>query len=112
MSESESKNLEFKQKLDEINHKNGLVQIEIDNLNALLKQKSESEEFQKNKIKELQEEINKYLESISNTEKKYSDINNKFSELELKFRSETEALLSKEIYNQSLIDQLKKENEN
>lgn len=112
ISESELKSLDHKQKLDDINNRYDLVQIEVENLNNLLKQKGENEDFQKNKIKDLNDEINNYLESISITEKKYSDLSNKLSELELRFKSETEAFNSKDLFNQSLIEQLKQENTN
>jgi len=112
LTESETKNLESKQKFDEINHKYGLLQIEVENLSTLIKQKGETEDFQKIKIKELQDQINNNIEQISNTEKKYSELFNRFSELELKFKSDTEALTSKDLYNQTQIEQLKNENEN
>ncbi len=112
LNESETKNLEFKQKFEEISHKYGLLQIEVENLSSLLKQKGETEDFQKIKIKELQDQINNNIEQISNTEKKYSDLFNRFSELEFKFKSDTEALTSKDLYNQTQIELLKNENEN
>ena len=111
LSESESKNLDTKHKLDESNHINDLYQIELENLKSLLKQKEENEEFQKSKIKDLQDEILKNLEQISISEKKYSDLNNKFSEFELRIKTETETFSNKELYHQSLIEQLKNENE-
>ena len=111
LSESESKNLEIKFKFDESNHINDMIQIEIENLNSLLKTKSENEDFLKSKIKELQDEIMRNLEQISFSEKKHSDLSNKFSELELKFKTETETFSNKDQYNQSLLEQLKNENE-
>ncbi len=111
LSESETRNLELKQKFEEIQNKNDLLSLELENSKNLLKKGEEAEEALKSKLKELQDEINKHIEIISSTEKKFSDLTNRFHELEVKSKSDIDAWISKDAYSQSMIENLKQENE-
>ena len=108
----ENKSLESKQKIEEVSNKNEILNLEVENLKNLLKQKEENENTQANKNRELQEEINRHLETILLKEKKINEMSNKYTELEMTTKNEIESLVNKEKVNSTQNESLRKENDN
>jgi len=80
ISESETKNLENKQKVGDLSSKNEMMSLEIENLKNQLKQKDQLIGQQSNQIKELNEQISTHLEKIGGDQKALGDLHTKMSQ--------------------------------
>jgi chromosome segregation ATPase len=109
LSDSENKNKETLEKLEEMSNK---FLLEAENFKNITKQYEDLENRFNSQTKAFSEEKEKFHESLLQSEKKYTEVNNKLCELELKYENEVKSSTDKDAFNQTQIQNLKQENEN
>jgi kinesin family protein 5 len=107
--ESETKNKEIFEKLEDMTNK---LLIETENFKNITRQYEDLEARSSSQAKSFTEEKEKFHDTLLQSEKKYTETNNKLSELELKYENEVKSSADKDAFNQTHITSLKQENEN